>query len=61
MPFDLQVYLDGYHGDCSATFEVGKVDESGKDLIEAARYCRDAGISVCGPGVRFRNIGKAIR
>ncbi|XP_067667791.1 methionine aminopeptidase 1D, mitochondrial-like [Haliotis asinina] len=57
---DVTVYLNGYHGDCSKTFLVGNVDRGGQLLVDVARHCRDAGVSVCKPGVRFCEIGKAI-
>jgi len=54
----VQVYFDGYHGDCSDTVMVGDVDDKGRKLVEAARTCLYAGISVCAPGVPFNKIGK---
>jgi len=58
---DVTVYLDGYHGDCSETFFVGKgVTESAKRLVRVARQCRDDAIALCGPGVPFNLIGHTI-
>ncbi|XP_069138306.1 methionine aminopeptidase 1D, mitochondrial-like [Argopecten irradians] len=57
---DITIYLDGYHGDVSETYLVGNVDEDGKHLVDVARQCRDAGISVCGPGQPMSAIGDAI-
>lgn len=55
---DVMVYLDGVHGDVSATYLVGNVDEQGRKLVEAAKACLDYGVMVCGPGVPFQRIGK---
>lgn len=58
---DVTVYLDGFHGDTSATFLVGEhVDELGKTLVHHTKQALDVGISVCGPGVPFSAIGHAI-
>ncbi|KAA1466634.1 methionine aminopeptidase [Dentipellis sp. KUC8613] len=57
---DITIYLDGFHGDTSRMFLVGDVDEAGRDLVDATSEALDAGISVCGPGVKFREIGSVI-
>ncbi|XP_071100665.1 methionine aminopeptidase 1D, mitochondrial-like [Haliotis cracherodii] len=57
---DVTVYLNGYHGDCSKTYLVGNVDKGGQLLVDVARRCRDAGVAVCKPGIRFCEIGNAI-
>ncbi|KAF9361721.1 Methionine aminopeptidase 1D, chloroplastic/mitochondrial [Mortierella sp. NVP85] len=58
---DITVYLDGYHGDTSATFLVGNVDQPGRELVERTKEALDAAIAVCGPGVPFNKIGKTIQ
>ncbi|KAF9112766.1 Oxysterol-binding protein- protein 3 [Mortierella sp. AM989] len=58
---DITVYLDGYHGDTSATFLVGNVDRPGRELVERTRESLDAAIAICGPGVPFNKIGKTIQ
>jgi methionyl aminopeptidase len=60
MNIDLAVYVDGYHGDCSAMFCVGEVDEAGRQLIETTKECLYRAIEVCGPNVPFTAIGDAI-
>ena len=40
---DVTAYLDGVHGDCSATFYVGDVDSESRALVETTRECRDLG------------------
>ena len=57
---DVTVYLDGMHGDCSATFLVGNVDAEGKRLVRVARECLERGISAVRPGRPVSDIGKAI-
>ncbi|KAK7063716.1 methionine aminopeptidase [Favolaschia claudopus] len=57
---DVTVYLDGYHGDTAQTFLVGNVDDAGKELARMTNAALDAGISACGPGKHFSEIGRAI-
>ena len=57
---DVTVFFDGYHGDHCRTFLVGDVDDAGRNLVNAAERCRDAGVAVCGPGVSFTKIGETI-
>ncbi|KAI7907476.1 peptidase M24, structural domain-containing protein [Cokeromyces recurvatus] len=57
---DVTVYLNGYHGDTSATFLVGNVDEKGKALVECTKECLDKAISICGPNVPYKEIGRVI-
>lgn len=57
---DVSVYLNGYHGDCAATYFVGEVDEFGKTLVSLAEKCMYQGIRECGPGKSFDDIGNAI-
>ncbi|KAI8641938.1 methionine aminopeptidase, merops subfamily M24 [Parasitella parasitica] len=57
---DVTVYIDEYHGDTSATFLVGKVDEKGKALVECTRETLYKAISICGPGVPYKEIGRVI-
>lgn len=57
---DITTELDGFHGDCSATFAIGNVSEHAQRLIDLARGARDAGIAVAVPGARMGDIGAAI-
>ncbi|KAJ1568387.1 Methionine aminopeptidase 1D, chloroplastic/mitochondrial, partial [Nowakowskiella sp. JEL0078] len=69
---DITVYLSGptvallsesnyrYHGDTSATFLIGNVDEKGRELVAITKESMDAAISICGPGVPLTEIGKVI-
>ena len=58
---DITVFLDGVHGDCSETFLVGNVDESGQKLVQVAKESMEVGVKACGPGVEFRTIGAVIQ
>jgi methionyl aminopeptidase len=58
--FDVSVFLEGFHGDCSATFLVGNVDAAGQQLVAVTRQSLDAAVTVCAPGVPFSRIGDAI-
>ena len=57
---DITVYLDGMHGDCSATFLVGEVDAGGRKLVQVARECLERGVAAVKPGRPISDIGKAI-
>ena len=57
---DVTIYLDGMHGDCSATVAVGDIDEASKKLMAMTRECLMKGISVIKPGALIRDIGRAI-
>ncbi|KAK9109163.1 hypothetical protein Sjap_017223 [Stephania japonica] len=57
---DVTVYLNGYHGDTSATFFCGDVDEKAKKLVQVTEECLHKAISICAPGVEYKKIGKTI-
>ena len=57
---DVTIYLDGVHGDVSATFAVGDIDEHSKVLIRETRESLYRAIEVVKPGVPICEIGRAI-
>ncbi|MCZ7630168.1 MAG: M24 family metallopeptidase [Microthrixaceae bacterium] len=57
---DITAYIDGVHGDTSATFLVGEVDDGSKRLVATARAAMHEGIATVRPGSRIHDIGKAI-
>jgi methionyl aminopeptidase len=57
---DVTAYIGGVHGDCSATYLVGDVDEASKKLVEVTRQCRDLGIAAVAAGRPISDIGRAI-
>lgn len=58
---DVTVFLEGHHGDTSRMFYVGEVDEEAVRLCEATREGLNKAIGICGPGVPFKEIGRAIQ
>uniref|UniRef100_A0A2P2KX93 Methionine aminopeptidase n=1 Tax=Rhizophora mucronata TaxID=61149 RepID=A0A2P2KX93_RHIMU len=57
---DVTVYLNGFHGDTSATFFCGDVDDKARNLVQVTKECLYKAISICAPGVEFKKIGKTI-
>lgn len=58
---DITTILDGYHGDTSKTFYVGKVAENAKAVTECARKSLALGIEAVRSGGRIGDIGAAIQ
>lgn len=56
-----KAYHKSYHGECSATFLVGNVDDGGRHLVGVTEECLYKGISSCGPNVPLSHIGNAIQ
>jgi methionyl aminopeptidase len=57
---DVTIYLDGVHGDCSATYLVGNVDPESARLVRVTKECLDVGIAAVKPGRPVSDIGRAI-
>lgn len=57
---DVTAFVDGMHGDTSATFCVGEVDEPTAALVESTRQATLLGIAAVRPGAPLRQIGAAI-
>ncbi len=57
---DVTIYLDGMHGDCSASIGVGAIDDASRDLLDITHRCLMHGIATVKPGSLIREIGKAI-
>ena len=47
---DVTIYLDGMHGDTSATFPVGRIDAESERLLRVTRESLDIGIAAVAPG-----------
>ncbi len=58
---DVTHIVDGFHGDTSATFYVGKVSDEAIRVTEVARKCLELGIAEVRPGARLGDIGAAIQ
>lgn len=57
---DVSVYKNGYHADLNETYFVGNVDEKSKFLVQASYDCLQKAISICKPGVMYKEIGSVI-
>jgi methionyl aminopeptidase len=58
---DVGVTLDGYVGDSSYTFAVGRIDAEAERLLEVGQEALAAGIEHCQPGGRLSDISHAIQ
>jgi len=58
---DITIFLEGMHGDCSATFEVGTVAPEVQQLVDVTRQALAAGVAAVRPGGRLRDVGRAIQ
>lgn len=58
---DVTVIHEGYHGDTSKMFVVGKTSILANRLIKIAQECLYIGISMVKPGVHLGDIGAAIQ
>lgn len=58
---DVTAYLDGMHGDTSATFAVGAVDVPTTALVDTTFEAMLKGIEAVGPGRDIAEIGRAIQ
>jgi len=61
MNIDVTVILDGWYGDTSRMFSVGKVGVRAAKLIDATYEAMMRGIEVVGPGTTLGDIGHAIQ
>ncbi len=57
---DVTAYVDGFHGDTSATFCVGEVDPATQALVDATRDATLAAIRAVRRGGELRAIGQAV-
>jgi methionyl aminopeptidase len=58
---DVTHIREGYHGDTSATFYIGKPSAKAKKVTEVARRCLELGIAEVRPGARLGDVGAAIQ
>jgi len=58
---DITVIKDGYHGDTSKMFMVGKVPEWAERLCQVTQECLYKGIELVRPGARLGDIGEVIQ
>ena len=58
---DVTVIKDGYHGDTSKTFFVGRTNKEVKKLVEVTYECMKEAILLVRPGKRLGDIGHTIQ
>lgn len=57
---DVTAYIHGVHGDTSAMFLIGNVDEESRLLVERTKEMLDRAIAVVAPGRQINVIGRVI-
>ena len=58
---DVGAYLDGFHGDCAATFPCGEISQEAAQLIQVTRQSFFEGIRFAKVGQRVSDIGHAVQ
>lgn len=58
---DITVIEDGWHGDTSKMYLVGKVADHAKRLVQVTQECMYAGIKEVKPGAHLGDVGAAIQ
>lgn len=58
---DVGAFLNGFHGDCAATFFCGQVSEEAKKLVEVTRQSFFEGIKKARVGCRVSDVGHAVQ
>ncbi len=58
---DVGAYLDGFHGDCAATFPCGEITPEAQKLIDVTRQSFFEGIKLARVGQRVSDIGHAVQ
>ena len=58
---DVGAYLDGFHGDCAATFPCGEVSEEARKLIDVTRQSFFEGIKNARVGYRVSDVGHGVQ
>lgn len=58
---DVGAILDGYYGDCAATFAVGAVSDQAEELMRVTQEALAAGVAQCRSGMRLYDISHAVQ
>lgn len=58
---DVGAVIEGYHGDCAATFGAGKISEAAQALIDVTRQSFYEGIKFARKGQRISDISHAVQ
>ena len=54
---DVGAYIDGFHGDCAATYACGEISDEAKKLIQVTQQSFWEGIKMARSGCRVSDIG----
>ena len=57
---DVSTILNGYYGDASRMFEIGKVDKRARDLVAITKECLKRGVAAVKPWGHLGDIGAAV-
>ena len=57
---DVGVQMDGFYGDCAATFQAGEVSAEARQLIEATEQSFYEALAFCKEGYRLSDISHAV-
>ncbi len=57
---DITIIKDGYHGDTSRMFIIGKTSIKANKICKVAKECMELGISIIKPNIHLGEIGKII-
>ena len=58
---DVGAFIDGFHGDCAATYACGQISDEAKKLIEITQQSFWEGIKFARPGQRVSDISHAVQ
>ena len=58
---DVGAYIDGFHGDCAATYFAGEVPEEVRRLVRVTRQSFFEGLKFCKKGYRLGDVSHAIQ
>ena len=58
---DVGAFVDGFHGDCAATFACGQISEEAQRLIDVTRQSFFEGIKFAKEGYRVQDISAAVQ
>ena len=58
---DVGAYIDGFHGDCAATFACGEISQEARRLIAVTRQSFFEGLKFAREGCRIPDISRAVQ
>ena len=56
---DVSTIVDGYYGDASRMFEIGRVDQRARDLVAITKECLKRGVAAARPWGHLGDVGAA--